>query len=95
MKSPLKYHSWIDILVYAGIILMVVYGLFFSGCKQVIVEPGRMQINTFLMNSELDGLYFDPNDGFFEASEYSGVPANIWFEFDPIFNRYKMVIESE
>ena len=76
-----------------GLICAILVYLLFPGCTQLIVEPDRFQVNTFLMTSGLDTLYFDPN-GFLEVGKYSGIPANIKLKFNPFLNQYEMVIEN-
>jgi len=60
------------------------------GCTQVIIEDvqvddrlgKRFKINTFLMTSGLETLYYDPNQ--FDVGKYKGIPADIEFEYNPI-----------
>ena len=84
-----------ELIIIAICIIGIATCLLFQGCTQLIVEPDRFQVNTFLMTSGLDTLYFDPNDGFLEVGKYNGVPANIMLKFNPFLNQYEMVIESE
>ena len=83
---------------YALLIAWIAFSIYMCyGCAQLVhkrPDGSYLKINTFLNRTGFDGLYNDPN-GFLEIRDYDGVPPNIWFEFDPIFNRYKMVIESE
>ena len=72
------------------ILLLSISGcLALSGCTQVIIGPDRFQINTCLMTSGLESLYFDPN-GIFEVGKYTGIPAEVTLKFNPLTNTYQM-----
>lgn len=85
----------IDILIIAGMIVAALLAL--QGCKQVIVEDTehgqRCKINTFLMSSEFDNFYYDPN-GIFEVGRYKGIPAEVELEYDPLTRSFKIVTKT-
>ncbi len=56
--------------------------LLISGCVQIIVEPDRFQINTFLTSSGFESLYYDPN--MFEVGKYQGIPSDAEIVIDPL-----------
>jgi hypothetical protein len=82
----------------ALISLALAAALFFAtlwvvGCTQIIIEPDRLQINTFLTTSGLKGLYYDPND-FFEVRDYEGVPADIKLRYNPVTGTVEVITDS-
>lgn len=60
MKRITKYLSLMDILVYGGVIIMVIIGLFCNGCSQRIAEYNpetgvwRYKSNSFATDSSAD-----------------------------------------
>lgn len=92
MNSILK-----DLVILAGMIVVILMSLLvaacLSGCTQVIIEPDRFKVNTFLMTSGLETLYYDPN-GFFEVGKYKGVPSNIELVYDPLTGEIKVVTKA-
>jgi len=68
--------------------------LLLAGCTQIIIEPDRMQINTFLKSTEFDSFYYDPNDGHFEVGKYRAIPSNIELQYDPLTGKVKIVTKA-
>ena len=97
MKTNLT-ELYIALLLVIGIIVCVCC----NGCTQVIIEKEynatdfkqRLKINSFLMTSGLESLYYDPNNGFFEVGKYKGVPADVELEYDPLTHSFKVVTDS-
>lgn len=69
--------------------LLIVAMLMFTGCVQLIVEPDRLQINSFLTTTGFEEFYYDPN-GFFEVNKYRGIPSEFELEYNPLTNTYKL-----
>jgi hypothetical protein len=83
MKNTITSAIWL--------LLLPALTVWFVGCTQTIVQKPdgtRLKINTLLMTSGLESLYYDPN-GFFEVGKYKGIPSDVELEYDPLTNSFK------
>jgi hypothetical protein len=70
--------------------------LWMAGCTQTIIQRpdgSILKINTLLMTSGLESLYYDP-DGHFEVGKYKGVPSDVKFKYNPITGMMEVVTEK-
>ena len=64
--------------------LLLILLLLLTGCTQTIIEKSdgtRLKINTVLMTSGLESLYFD--DEFFEVGGYHGITDKLEIRYNP------------
>ena len=80
---------WVFVAVSTFLCLLAV-----NGCTQVIIEPDRLKVNTFLKSTEFDTAYYDP-DGIFEVSKYKGIPSDVEIVYDPLTKSFKFVAKKE
>jgi hypothetical protein len=78
-------------------IALICVMMLIPGCTQTIIDQteygARLKINTFLMTSGLESLYYDP-DGIFEVGKYKGIPVDLRLKLNPLTGHYEIVTET-
>jgi hypothetical protein len=73
-------------------VLLFLATLWFVGCVQIIKEPDRLQINTFLKAVEFDRIVYDEND--LTIENYTGLPSNVELVYDPLTHTFKFIAKK-